>query len=73
MVGVRRETLVINLPGGINAAIENLSVVLPLIPHAVAMLRNNTAHPESDMNRMITIEENKSAKSAPERDLNARP
>ena len=53
VTGVRRETLIVNLPGSVKAAVENLSVILPAIPHAVKMLRGETAHLESDIGRTI--------------------
>lgn len=34
-VGIRGESLIINLPGSLKAARENLEVVLPVIPHAL--------------------------------------
>jgi molybdenum cofactor synthesis domain-containing protein len=55
IAGVRRETLVMNLPGSPNAATENLSAILPVLPHAVKMLRGQTAHPEQDKERLISI------------------
>jgi molybdopterin biosynthesis enzyme MoaB len=55
IAGVRRETLVMNLPGSPNAATENLSAILPVLPHAVKMLRGRTAHPEQDKERLISI------------------
>jgi molybdopterin adenylyltransferase len=39
VVGVRRGTLVLNLPGAPKAAVENLEVVLPVLRHAVDQLR----------------------------------
>lgn len=42
--GVRRSTLVVNLPGSEKAATENLRVILPALGHAVRMLRGDTAH-----------------------------
>ncbi len=36
--GIRGKTLIVNLPGSPRAAKENLSVVLPAIPHAVAKI-----------------------------------
>ena len=39
VVGVRREALIINLPGSPKAVQECLEVVLPAIPHAVHSLR----------------------------------
>lgn len=55
VAGVRRETLVVNLPGSLQGATQNLSAILPVLPHAVKMLRNETAHPESDKERLITL------------------
>jgi len=46
--GIRASTLIVNLPGSRNAAVENLSVVLPAIPHAIQLARGNTAHRETD-------------------------
>jgi molybdenum cofactor synthesis domain-containing protein len=37
--GIRGTTLIVNLPGSQRAALENLSVVLPALPHALAALR----------------------------------
>ena len=39
IAGIRRRTLIINLPGSPKAAIENLDVILPVLPHAVELLR----------------------------------
>ncbi len=38
IVGVRRQTIIINLPGSPKAARENLEVLLPALPHALAKL-----------------------------------
>ena len=38
VAGIRGETLIVNLPGGTKAAIENLQVILPVIPHAIELL-----------------------------------
>jgi molybdenum cofactor synthesis domain-containing protein len=38
IVGVRKQTMVINLPGSPKAARENLEAVLPALPHALAKL-----------------------------------
>lgn len=64
VTGVRRETLIINLPGSRKAAMENLSAILPVLPHAVRMLRNESAHPESDKGRLIALGEVDSAPQA---------
>lgn len=39
--GIRKRCLVINLPGSPKGAIENLQVVLPVLPHAVQLLRED--------------------------------
>jgi molybdopterin adenylyltransferase len=38
LVGVRQRTMIVNLPGSPKAARENLQVVLPALPHALAKL-----------------------------------
>lgn len=37
--GIRKRTLIVNLPGSPKAAVENLRVILPVLPHAVELLR----------------------------------
>ena len=39
--GIRGSTLIINLPGSPKAALENLEVVLPVLAHAVQLLRQD--------------------------------
>jgi molybdenum cofactor synthesis domain-containing protein len=39
MAGIRHHTLIINLPGSPKAAVENLNVVMAVLPHAVQLLR----------------------------------
>ena len=56
VAGIRRETLIVNLPGSKKAAVENLESILPVIPHAVKILREENVHPESDAGRIVTIE-----------------
>ncbi len=46
MAGIRKRCLVINLPGSPKAALENLNILLPVLPHAVELLRDD-AHAES--------------------------
>ena len=41
VAGMRGKALIINLPGSPKAAIENLQVVLPVLPHAVELLRED--------------------------------
>ena len=43
VAGIRKRTLIVNLPGSPKAAIENLEVILPVIPHAVQLLREDPA------------------------------
>ncbi len=40
-VGIRGETLIVNLPGGIKAIEEMLPVVLPVIPHALEKIKGD--------------------------------
>jgi molybdopterin adenylyltransferase len=39
--GIRKNTLIINLPGSPKGAVENLQVVIPVLPHAVQLLRSD--------------------------------
>jgi molybdenum cofactor synthesis domain-containing protein len=39
VAGIRERTLIINLPGSPKGATENLQTVMPALPHAVALLR----------------------------------
>lgn len=41
VAGIRGSTLIINLPGSPKAALENLSVVMPVLPHAVQLLHQD--------------------------------
>jgi molybdenum cofactor synthesis domain-containing protein len=43
VAGIRKKTLIINLPGSPNGAVENLQVVLPVLPHAVQLLKEDPA------------------------------
>jgi molybdenum cofactor synthesis domain-containing protein len=45
VTGIRRKTLIINLPGSPKGAVENLQVVLPVLPHAIQLLHED---PTSD-------------------------
>ena len=39
--GIRGRTLIVNLPGSPKAAVENLAVIAPILPHAVQLLRDD--------------------------------
>jgi molybdenum cofactor synthesis domain-containing protein len=67
IAGVRGETLVVNLPGSLKGATENLEAILPALPHAVKMLRGETAHVESDKGRLITLKSDIASKFQPDR------
>lgn len=42
-VGIRKESLIINLPGSLKAARENLDVVLPVLVHALEKIKGETS------------------------------
>lgn len=41
IAGIRKRTLIVNLPGSPKGAVENLQVILPVLPHAVQLLRDD--------------------------------
>jgi len=41
VVGIRGRTLIVNLPGSPKGAVENLQVVVSVLPHAVDLLRED--------------------------------
>lgn len=43
VAGIRGHTLIINLPGSPRAAVENLAIILPVLPHALQLLREDIA------------------------------
>ncbi|MEO8357558.1 MAG: MogA/MoaB family molybdenum cofactor biosynthesis protein [Chloroflexota bacterium] len=43
VTGIRKKTLIINLPGSPKGAAENLQVVIPVLPHAVQLLNEDPA------------------------------
>ena len=38
IAGIRKKTLIVNLPGSPKGAVENLQFILPAIPHGIAIL-----------------------------------
>lgn len=40
--GIRKKTLIINLPGSLKAVKENISFILPVLPHALEKLKGDT-------------------------------
>ena len=48
--GIRKRTLIVNLPGSPKAAVENLEVIAPVLPHALQLL---TEHPDSEAGHRI--------------------
>jgi molybdenum cofactor synthesis domain-containing protein len=43
VTGIRKKTLIVNLPGSPKGAVENLQVITPVLPHAVQLLREDPA------------------------------
>lgn len=44
VAGIRGKTLIINLPGSPKAVKENLSVILPALPHAIEIMKGKQVH-----------------------------
>ncbi len=47
LAGIRKKTLIINLPGSPKGAVENLQVVTAVLPHAVQLLQEDPASESS--------------------------
>lgn len=43
VAGIRGRTLIVNLPGSPKGAMENLQTIIPVIPHAVQLLKDDPA------------------------------
>jgi xanthine dehydrogenase accessory factor len=48
VAGSRGSTLILNLPGSEKGAVESLSAVLPILPHALDLLAGDTGHGSSE-------------------------
>ena len=42
--GVRGRSLILNLPGSPNGAVQSLQAVIDILPHSIELLAGNTAH-----------------------------
>jgi molybdenum cofactor synthesis domain-containing protein len=43
VAGIRRRTLIVNLPGSPRGAVESLGMIMPVLPHAIELLRDEPA------------------------------
>ncbi|HNB53125.1 MAG TPA: MogA/MoaB family molybdenum cofactor biosynthesis protein [Anaerolineales bacterium] len=41
VAGIRKQTLIVNFPGSPKAAVEQLAIIAPALPHAVQLLRED--------------------------------
>ncbi len=49
--GIRKQTLIVNLPGSPKGAVENLQVILPVLQHAVQLLHDDPSGEKSHLVR----------------------
>jgi molybdenum cofactor synthesis domain-containing protein len=47
VAGIRGRTLIVNLPGSPKGALENLQTIVPVLPHAVQLLKDDPASESS--------------------------
>ncbi len=43
VVGIRGQSLIVNLPGSVKGCLENLEAVLPALPHALAKIQGDSS------------------------------
>ena len=48
VAGLKGKTLIVNLPGSERGATESLAVILPLLPHALAVIAGTGKHPTDE-------------------------
>jgi molybdenum cofactor synthesis domain-containing protein len=48
MAGLRGASLIVNLPGSKRGAVESLTAILPLLPHALEVAAGGGTHPKSE-------------------------
>jgi len=53
IAGIRKNTLIINLPGSPKAALENLATITPVLPHAIELLQES---PEAEQGHTSPLE-----------------
>ena len=47
IAGLAKKTLIVNLPGSERGAVECLTAIMPLLPHALDVVAGSGAHPRS--------------------------
>jgi molybdenum cofactor synthesis domain-containing protein len=58
VTGIRRKTLIVNLPGSPTGAVESLQVILPVLPHAIELL-NGESGAEANHHVKYTTEDHR--------------
>jgi molybdopterin adenylyltransferase len=47
VAGLKGSTLIVNLPGSERGAVESLTAILPLLPHALEVIAGGGRHPDA--------------------------